>query len=45
MTSDEEYHRRTLITRLALRSAHDERLPLDIIDEWRDGCNIGSDLA
>ena len=45
MASDDEYHRRTLITRLELRSAEDEKLLLDTIDEWRDGCNIGSDLA
>lgn len=45
MASDDEYHRRTLITRLELRSAEDEQLLLDTIDEWRDGCNIGSDLA
>ena len=40
-----EYHRRTLITKLRLRSKQDEQLLLDTIDEWRDGCNIGSDLA
>lgn len=40
-----EYHRRTLITKLSLRSEHDEQLLLNTIDEWRDGCNIGSDLA
>jgi IS605 OrfB family transposase len=45
MASDDEYHRRTLITRFELRSADDEQLLLDTIDEWRDGCNIGSDLA
>ena len=44
MASD-EYHRRTLITRLALRSDGDEQLLLDTIEEWRDGCNIASDLA
>ena len=40
-----ESHRRTLITKLSLRSEHDEQLLLDTINEWRDGCNIGSDLA
>jgi len=45
MASDDEYHRRTLITRLELRSADDKQLLFDTIDEWRDGCNIGSDLA
>ena len=45
MASDDEYHRRTLITRLELRSKDDEQLLLDTIDEWRDGCNIGSNLA
>lgn len=44
MASD-EYHRRTLITRLDLRSERDEQLLLDTINEWRDGCNIASDLA
>ena len=44
MASD-EYHRRTLITRLTLRSDEDEQLLLDTIEEWLDGCNIASDLA
>ncbi len=44
MASD-EYHRRTLITRLDIRSERDEQLLLDTINEWRDGCNIASDLA
>ena len=44
MASD-EYHRRTLITRLALRSDEDEQLLFDTIEEWLDGCNIASTLA
>jgi len=44
MASD-EYHRRTLITRLTLRSIGDEQLLLDTIEEWRDGCNIASSMA
>src|SRR6056297_2593287 len=44
MASD-EYHRRTLITRLTLRSDEDEQLLLDTIEEWLDGCNIASGLA
>lgn len=44
MASD-EYHRRTLITRLNIRRNEDEQLLLDTIEEWLDGCNIGSDLA
>ena len=45
MASGDEYHRRTVITRLELRSECDEQLLLETIDEWRDGCNIGSNLA
>ena len=44
MASD-EYHRRTLITRLTLRSDEDEQLLLDTIEEWLAGCNIASTLA
>ncbi|ELY52211.1 RNA-guided endonuclease InsQ/TnpB family protein [Natronorubrum bangense] len=44
MASD-EYHRRTLITRLTLRNDEDEQLLLDTIEEWLDGCNIASTLA
>lgn len=44
MASD-EYHRRTLITRLRLRSDEDEQLLLDTIEEWLDGCNLASGLA
>lgn len=40
-----DYHRRTLITRLALRSDEDEQLLLDTINEWLDGCNLASSLA
>ena len=44
MASD-EYHRRTLITRLTLRSDEAEQLLFDTIEEWLDGCNIASTLA
>ncbi len=44
MVSD-EYHRRTLITRLILRSDEDEQLLLDTIEEWLDGCKLASGLT
>jgi putative transposase len=44
VTSD-EYHRRTLITRLNIRSSEDEQLLLDTIEEWLNGCNLASGLA
>ncbi len=43
--SSGEYHRRTPITRLTLRSREDEQLLLDTIEVWLDGCNIASTLA
>ncbi|QRV13916.1 transposase [Haloterrigena salifodinae] len=39
------YHRRTAITRLEDLSSEDERLLLETIDEWRDACNLASDLS
>ena len=45
MVSDTEYHRRTLITRLNIRTEADEQLLHETINEWLDGANIGSDLA
>ncbi len=45
MAADLEYYRRTAITRLSMRSDDDRRLLLDTIEEWRDGCNLASDLA
>ncbi|ADB61897.1 transposase, IS605 OrfB family [Haloterrigena turkmenica DSM 5511] len=44
MPSD-EYFRRTAITRLTDLSREDERLLFATIDEWRDACNLASDLA
>lgn len=41
---DEEYHRRTLITRLAL-SPHDERLLRETTNAWLEACNLASELA
>lgn len=45
MVSDTDYHRRTLITRLNIRTEADEQLLHDTINEWLDGANIGSTLA
>ena len=45
MVSDTEYHRRTLITRLTIRTEADEQLLHDTINEWVDGANIASTLA
>lgn len=45
IASGKEYYRRTVVTRLDVRSDSDEQLLSDTIDEWRDGCNLGSSLA
>ena len=45
MASGMDYHRRTLITRLNVRSREDHNLLSDTVDEWLDGANLGSDLA
>ncbi|MDQ2051198.1 transposase [Natronolimnohabitans sp. A-GB9] len=43
--SSDDYHHRTVITRLTGLSGEDERLLLETIDEWRDACNLVVDLA
>jgi putative transposase len=43
--ASDEYHRRTLITRLTIRTREDGQLLVDTIEEWLDGCNIASTLA
>lgn len=45
MPSDDEYYRRTAITRLGNLSTSEQQLLFDTVDEWRDGCNLASDLA
>jgi putative transposase len=42
--SDDDYHRRTAITRLAV-SLTDESLLRDTIEEWKQGCQIAVDKA
>nr|WP_217920508.1 RNA-guided endonuclease TnpB family protein [Halolamina sp. CBA1230] len=44
MVSDDDYHRRTAITRLAV-SPTDELLLRDTIEEWKQGCQIAVDKA
>jgi IS605 OrfB family transposase len=44
MVSDDDYHRRTAITRLAV-SPTDESLLRDTIEEWKQGCQIAVDKA
>ncbi len=43
--SSDDYHRRTVITRVTELSDDDERLLLETINEWRDGCNLAIDRA
>ena len=45
MASDDEYHRRTAITRLDGLSQNDHELLHATVNEWLDGCNIASNLA
>jgi transposase, IS605 OrfB family, central region len=45
MASDDEYHRRTAITRLDGLSQNDHELLQATVEEWLDGCNIASNLA
>ena len=42
--SEDDYHRRTAITRLAI-SPTDESLLRDTIEEWKQGCQIAVDKA
>jgi IS605 OrfB family transposase len=44
IVSDNDYHRRTAITRLAV-SPTDESLLRDTIEEWKQGCQIAVDKA
>jgi putative transposase len=44
IVSDDDYHRRTAITRLAV-SPTDESLLRDTIEEWKQGCQIAVDKA
>jgi hypothetical protein len=45
MASDDEYYRRTAITRLDGLSHQDHELLQATVEEWLDGCNIASNLA